>query len=165
MGPVISEVQRQVCVDAISKARKAGAGILLGGKAVDLIEGRRGHFLQPTVFRDVTPEMELAREEVFGPVLAVIPADGPEEALEIANATCYGLTFSIYTRSPDWADRFINEVEAGVCHLNLPTAYREAALPIGGWRESGRGIPECGDEQKHFYTRLKTVYKGPMAGG
>jgi len=159
MGPVISDGQRLGCVDAIAVARAAGAQILTGGEALDEIDGRRGYFMQPTVLRDVTPDMQLAREEVFGPVLAVIPADGPGDALRIANATCYGLTFSIYTRSAEWAEKFIAEVDAGMCHLNLPTAYRDASLPVGGWKESGRGVPECGDEQKHFYTRLKAVYR------
>ncbi len=159
MGPVISEDQRSICLGAIEKAQSEGAVLLTGGRAVNVIDGKTGYYLEPTVFRDVQPEYSLAREEVFGPVLAVMPVENAEKALELANATDYGLTFSIYTRSPEWADRFLNEIKAGVCHVNLPTAYRDAAYPIGGWKESGRGILECGDEQKHLYTRLKTVYR------
>ncbi len=162
MGPVISNGQRNICCEAINKARQEGALLLTGGKAIRAIDGKTGFFLEPTILRDVLPNMSLANEEVFGPVLAVISVKNPEEALELANATVYGLTFSVYTRSAEWADRFINEIQAGVCHVNLPTAYREAAFPIGGWKESGRGVPECGDEQKHFHTRLKTVYRSPL---
>lgn len=159
MGPVFSETQRDWVLSAIESALGEGATLLIGGSRMDGVEGKRGWYLEPTVLIDVKPEMAVAREEVFGPLLAVIEAETEEEALAIANGTEYGLSFSVFTRSEKWAKRFVNEIEAGVCHVNLPTAYRSAELPVGGWRQSGRGVPECGDVQKDFYTRLKTVYR------
>jgi aldehyde dehydrogenase (NAD+) len=159
MGPVFSLGQRDRVLSAVETALGEGATLLIGGSSIEEVDGKRGWYLEPIVLIDVKPEMTVAREEVFGPLLAVIEAETAEEALAIANGTEYGLSFSVFTRSDEWAERFVNEIEAGVCHVNLPTAYRSAELPVGGWRQSGRGVPECGDVQKDFYTRLKTVYR------
>jgi len=159
MGPVFSEGQRNEVLSGIQTAVEEGAQVLHGGSSHDEIDGKRGWFVEPTILVSVAPEMTIAHEEVFGPVLAVIEASDPESALAIANGTEYGLSFSVFTKSEKWAERFVNEVESGVCHVNLHTAYRKAEIPIGGWRQSGRGVPECGDVQKEFFTRLKSVYR------
>jgi alpha-ketoglutaric semialdehyde dehydrogenase len=154
MGPVISQAQHTRINAAIENGLASGAQRLTGGGS---IEG--GYFIEPTIFINVTPEMALAQEEIFGPVLSVLKAKDEEDALQIANSTPYGLSFSVYTRSPIWAERFMNDAQAGLCHVNLPTHYREANMPILGWRDSGRGAPECGLSAVEAFTRSKAIYQ------
>lgn len=158
-GPVASAAQKKTALGAIETARREGARLLCGGDAPERIDGCRGHFVAPTIFGEVTEEMDLFREEVFGPVLALTRARDEDDALRLANLSPYGLTFSVFTASRPRADRFMRGVEAGMVHHNLHTAVRHPALPVTGWKESGRGIPECGRYAREFYTRAKAVYR------
>ena len=160
MGPLISAAQAQRSVRAIEAALAEGARLAAGGVTPP---SAAGHFVAPTVLADVTPTMALAQEEVFGPVLAVLPAEDADDALRLANASPYGLAFSVYTRSQALAERFMREVRAGLCHVNLPTYYREAHMPVCGWQASGRGAPECGDFALEAFTRVRAVYYGAPA--
>ena len=159
MGPVISADQRAEVEQAIQTAITEGARLVCGGHTIPMLDGARGYYVQPTVIADVTERMQLATEEVFGPVLAVMQARDCDEAVRLANATEYGLSFSVYTRDASVAERFMRETESGMCHVNLPTPYREPDLPLCGWRESGRGVPECGRYAREFYTHPKVVYR------
>ena len=107
---------------------------------------------------EATPEMEIAREEIFGPVLAVIRARGLREAIEIANSVRYGLTASIFTRDVSRVFRFAERAKAGIIHVNRPGVGGYSHAPFGGIKDSGYGGREVGDEVLSFYTETKAVY-------
>ena len=118
----------------------------------------KGYFVAPTVFDGVKPDMTLAQEEVFGPVLAVMRAGDFEEAMKIANGVKFGLTCSIYTGDANLVMRFADRIEAGMVHINSPTVGGEAQLPFGGYKATGYGSREMSDEGLNFFTQLKTVF-------
>lgn len=159
MGPLISQPQLQKVESVVAEALRHGARLVTGGKRPTGSAFERGHFFEPTILADVTSEMAVAREEIFGPVLLVLPAHDADEARVLANHTPYGLAFSVFTQDAEQAERFVREVEAGVCHINLPTAYRDPAFPLLGWKDSGRGWPEAGKYGLEFFTRPKAVYR------
>ena len=159
MGPVISKCQRREDLEAVAKALEEGATLLMGGEAKDVIDGKRGWYMEPTVFIDVSPESTLAREEVFGPVLAVVPVDSPEEALAVANRTRFGLSFSVYTQSKKWADRFVEEVESAVCHVNLRPLSRRRT-PDRRMARIWTGVPECPAMSKGIFMRGSKPFTG-----
>jgi aldehyde dehydrogenase (NAD+) len=137
---------------------KAMATLVTGGKALDDPAHAKGYFTAPTIF-DRVPEGDLlAQEEVFGPVLAVLRVDGLGEALRVANGVRYGLASSVYSRDPAQIMTFVEEIEAGVTHVNSPTVGGEPHLPFGGAKATGVGPREMGRSAIEFYTELKTVY-------
>jgi aldehyde dehydrogenase (NAD+) len=158
MGPVCGSQQYGTILKFIEVGKQEGAHLATGGGA--LTEGRhaRGWFIAPTVFAEVASEMVIAREEIFGPVLVVLKATDFDDAIRLANDTRYGLASSLYTRDLAKAQRFIAESKVGLCHVNMPTAYKEPQLEFGGVKESGRGNPEAGDSGIEFFTRHKAVY-------
>ena len=117
-----------------------------------------GFFVAPTIFDQVQRGTTLAREEVFGPVLALQQARDPEEALQIANDVAFGLAASIYTRDYFQAMRFVERAEVGMLHVNQPTVGGEAQLPFGGIKATGVGEKEMAEEGANFFTHLKTVW-------
>ena len=156
IGPMVDESSLLEVVAEIERARVEGAVVLEGGaRGGDGLEG--GYFLQPTLLGGVRPEMTIANEEVFGPVLPVLEVAGFEEAIELAVGTRYGLSASIYTRDLNTAIRFMRESDAGVVHINKPPIGAEAHLPFGGLKASGLGPKELGTAFD-FYTQTKTVY-------
>jgi len=158
MGPAVDESQLETDLDAISQARAEGARLLCGGERLSGPEHDRGFFVAPTVFDDVKPGTKLAREEVFGPVLAVQRARDVEEAIRLANDVEYGLTASIYTSDYFAAMRFVERAEVGMVHVNQPTVGGEAQLPFGGIKATGVGEKEMAEEGANFFTYLKTVF-------
>lgn len=163
MGPLISRDQQRRFERAVRRGLEGGARLETGGETPCTVGGRPGHWAVPTVFSGVESGSWLATEEVFGPLVSVIRVEGPEHALGVAGDTDYGLSFSVFTSDPDHARLFVEGMEAGMCHVNLPTPYREPALPLGGWCGSGRGIPECGDLGPWLHTRMKSVYQKDLA--
>ena len=131
---------------------KCGGNRLTGG-AYD-----KGYFVEPTIFADVKPEATIAREEIFGPVLAIIRAKDPEDALRIANDTPFGLSSSIQTSNLSRALDFVYRAEAGLLTINLPSAGVEYQLPFGGTKDSSFGPKEQGPAALDFYSDFKTVY-------
>jgi aldehyde dehydrogenase (NAD+) len=117
-----------------------------------------GYFVEPTIFADVTPEMTLAREEVFGPVLAVMRARDFEDAMRIANDVPFGLSASIQTSNVSRVFEYVHRMEAGLLTVNLPSAGVEYQLPFGGTKDSSFGPKEQGPAALDFYTDFKTVY-------
>ena len=113
--------------------------------------------MAPTVFTDVAPTARIAQEEVFGPVVALIPVAGLDEAISVLNATEYGLSSTIVTNDLRAAQRFARDVECGVINVNLPTAGVEMHAPFGGWKGSGLGAPEQGLKIMDFYTHWRSV--------
>jgi acyl-CoA reductase-like NAD-dependent aldehyde dehydrogenase len=155
MGPAVDKAQYETDLRYIEIAKKEGCTALVGGGALEI---GKGYFVAPTVFDGVKPEMTLAQEEVFGPVLAVMRAGDFEEAMKIANGVKFGLTCSIYTSDANLVMRFTDRIEAGMVHINSPTVGGEAQLPFGGFKQTGYGSREMSDEGLNFFTQLKTVF-------
>jgi alpha-ketoglutaric semialdehyde dehydrogenase len=156
MGPAVDESQWQTDFEYIEVGVKAGARLVTGGGKPRGLEG--GYFVEPTIFDEVTPDMRIFREEIFGPVLAVATAGSLDEALRFANGVDYGLTTSIFTQDIDTVMRFVDEVETGMVHVNEPTIGGEAQLPFGGIKATGVGDREMAEEGLNFFTELKTVF-------
>jgi acyl-CoA reductase-like NAD-dependent aldehyde dehydrogenase len=157
MGPLVDASQLQKVRAKIAVGKREGAKLVRDGSDAG-IEG--GYFVAPTIFTEVDPRMSVAQDEIFGPVVSVIPADDLEAALTKANAVGYGLSSSIYTRDLHAAFRYAESSEAGMLHVNLPTLGGEAHVPFGGVKDSGFGDRECGTAAFDFFTELRVVYVG-----
>lgn len=154
VGPKISRESMESDLEFVTDAVSDGATVATGGQRVD----RDGWFVEPTVITDVDSGDRLAQEEVFGPVLAVIPVADFEEALSVANDVEYGLVASLCTNRLDYARRFADNVEAGMVKVNQTTGF-EKQFPFGGWKASSTNTyKEQGREALDFYTKDKTVY-------
>jgi aldehyde dehydrogenase (NAD+) len=131
---------------------------LIGGSALESDGHDAGCFVAPTVFDRVRPAMTIAREEIFGPVLAIITVGSFEEAVEVANGVAYGLSSSIFTNDLNRALTYMERAEVGLAHVNLMTALKEPQLAFGGVKESGAGLPEAGSSGIEFFTHHKVCY-------
>jgi aldehyde dehydrogenase (NAD+) len=158
IGPLISGEAAESVLSSIEKG-KQGASLAQGGGRPD--SAGDGHFVAPTVFTDVESDSFLGQEELFGPVLGVIPVDGIDEAVTVANAVRYGLSASIFTRDIGKALEFIREVQAGIVHVNSETAGAEPQVPFGGFKGSSSYSREQGKAAREFFTQVKTVYFDP----
>ncbi|MCE5198074.1 MAG: aldehyde dehydrogenase family protein [Armatimonadota bacterium] len=158
MGPVAGPKQYETVLNYIAIGKSENARLCAGGSAITDGDFAKGFFIKPTIFAEVTSDMRIAREEIFGPVLSVMKANDFEDAISIANNTVYGLASSIYTKDLSKAQRFVEESEAGLCHVNMPTAWKEPQLEFGGIKDSGRGLPEAGETGAEFFTDMKAVY-------
>jgi alpha-ketoglutaric semialdehyde dehydrogenase len=156
MGPSVGDRQWTTVMDYIKTGQAEGAQMLMGGKRPEALSN--GYFVEPTIFDGVAPTMRIFKEEIFGPVLAVATAGTLEEALEFANSVEYGLTTSIFTENISSVMRFIDDVEAGMVHVNEPTVGGEAQLPFGGTKSTGVGEREMAEEGLNFFTEIKTVF-------
>jgi aldehyde dehydrogenase (NAD+) len=114
--------------------------------------------MEPTVFSEVDPKMRIAQEEIFGPVVSIIPCDGLEDAIGIANGIEYGLSSSIYTKDVNKAFSAMRDLDAGITYINAPTIGAEVHLPFGGTKATGNGHREGGIGAIDFYTEWKSVY-------
>ena len=153
VGPCVDEHQFQSVMSYLEVGKRE-ARLALGGERV----GDKGFFVAPTVFVGVKPEMRIAQEEIFGPVLSVIEVDGFDEAMRVANDVKYGLTSSIYTRDVGRVFQYLEQIESGMTHVNSPTVGGEAQLPFGGMKATGVGAREMGRTAIEFYSEWKTVY-------
>jgi aldehyde dehydrogenase (NAD+) len=153
-GPVINERQLTNMLAAVARAREAGATVVTGGERLP----RPGFFIAPTIVEDVPLDAELAREELFGPITTLHRVAGFAEALDAANASAYGLTAAIWTRSVHRGSEFLHRVVAGGVQVNGPTYGFEPHVPFGGQRNSGTGWREPGTEALDVYSDWKTVY-------
>ena len=158
MGPVCGRRQLDTVLGYIEIGTAEGAKLLAGGHHLTGEGMAAGCFVEATVFAEVDPQMRIAREEVFGPVLSIVRVDGLEEAISVANAVDYGLSSSIYTRSLEKAMSFVERSDVGLTHVNLPTAWKEPQLEFGGVKESGMGGPEAGREGLEFFTQHRVAY-------
>jgi 4-(gamma-glutamylamino)butanal dehydrogenase len=152
-GAISSEVQLGKNLGFAAQALSEGARLRTGGNRI--LEETGGYYMQPTVF-DVTPDMTLAREEVFGPILAIIPFDKEDDALKIANDTSYGLASAVWTSSLSRAHRMVRNIRAGVVHVNT-YGGADNSVPLGGVKQSGNGH----DKSLHAldkYIDLKTAW-------
>jgi aldehyde dehydrogenase (NAD+) len=158
MGPAVDQGQLDTDLNYIDIAKKEGAKLLCGGNRLTGGVYDKGYFVEPTIFTDVTPEMRIAQEEVFGPVLAAMVANDFDDAMRLANCARFGLSASIVTRDLTRVHEFTNQIQAGLITVNLPTAGVEYQLPFGGTKESSFGMREQGPLALDFYTETRTVY-------
>lgn len=156
MGPLISARQLERVEGYIAAGRTSGARVATGGRRPADPELRRGHFIEPTVLDRVAADMSVAQEEIFGPVLAVIPFDLLEEAAALADNTKYGLVAAVWTRDIDKAMSLATRIKAGQVYVNAYGAGGGVELPFGGYKKSGYGR-EKGLEALHSYTQVKNV--------
>lgn len=158
VGPLVSEAQLNTVHKYVEIGKSEGAKVLCGGERAMEGELSKGFFYKPTIFGDVTPQMRIAQEEIFGPVLAIMKAKDYEDAIRIANSTNYGLSSSIYTKDVNLAQRAIEDLEAGITYINSGTIGAEVHLPFGGIKETGSGGREAGEAAIDEYTEWKTVF-------
>jgi acyl-CoA reductase-like NAD-dependent aldehyde dehydrogenase len=154
LGPVISERQMANILASVRGAAAAGATIACGGER----HGDRGYFIQPTIVENVARDAPISGHELFGPVACLYRVDGFEDALAFANATSFGLTAAIHTRSIHRAEAFRERCRAGVISINGPTYGSEPHMPFGGLKDSGNGFREAGTEVLDVYSDWKSVY-------
>ena len=157
MGPLVSPQQRDGVLADIDLAVKQGAAVLTGGDRPEDEARRHGCYVNATVLADVTPEMNVWRDEVFGPVIALRTVGSFEEAVEAVNDSAYGLAAAVFTQNLTCAYRFVEEVECGQVAVNTTTSGWDVHHPFGGFRDSGSAFKEQGTEALRFYTRVKTV--------
>ena len=132
LGPVVSDAARERVMELIEDARSKGAELLAGGEA-------DGNLVAPTVLANVTADMRIYAEESFGPVVAIVPVDGDDEAVRVANDTEYGLAAAVFGADVDHALAIARRIESGICHVNSSTVHDEPQMPFGGVKSSGWG--------------------------
>jgi acyl-CoA reductase-like NAD-dependent aldehyde dehydrogenase len=154
IGPLISRKQLDRVMGFLDEGRRDGVEVVTGGRRLD----RRGYFVEPTVLTGVRPEMRLFREEMFGPVVAVVPFDSEEEVVAAANDSIYGLAAAVWTRDLSRSHRLAKRLQAGTVWLNAQFAW-DPALPFGGYKQSGWGH-EYAWEGVNAYLNTKAVYTG-----
>jgi malonate-semialdehyde dehydrogenase (acetylating)/methylmalonate-semialdehyde dehydrogenase len=158
MGPVISSPHRDRIVSLIGSGVAQGAELVLDGRGMKVAGCERGFFVGPTLFDRVMPQMDIYREEIFGPVLIVLRVDSFDSAVKLVNANPYGNGTAIFTSSGHWARRFENEIEVGMVGVNVPIPVPMAFFSFGGWKASLFGdLHMHGMEGVYFYTRTKVV--------
>jgi aldehyde dehydrogenase (NAD+) len=158
MGPCINQTQLEKVMEYVEIGKNEGARLATGGQRLTGGAWSRGWFHEPTVFTDCSPQMRIAQEEIFGPVSAVIPVEGFEQAIEIANNVVYGLSASIYTRDVNRAFQAMRDIHTGIVYVNAPTIGAEVHLPFGGTKQTGNGHREAGTAAIEFYSEWKTLY-------
>ncbi len=158
MGPCINEAQRKTVESYVQVGLDEGARLVTGGGRLATGTHARGWFFEPTIFTEVKPAMRIAKEEIFGPVLSVIPVNGLDEAIRVANAVEYGLSGAIFTRDVNRAFRAMRDVEAGIFYVNSSTIGAEVQLPFGGVKKTGNGHREAGSTVLDIFTEWKSIY-------
>jgi aldehyde dehydrogenase (NAD+) len=158
MGPSVSESQRKTVEQYVQIGKDEGAQCVAGGNGLRDGDYGKGFFHEPTVFAEVTPDMRIAQEEIFGPVTAVIRCNSLENAIEIGNGVRYGLSSSIYTRDVNKAFVAMRDMYTGIFYVNAPTIGAEVHLPFGGVKETGNGHREAGVAGIDVFSEWKSIY-------
>ena len=158
IGPLINQAARDKVQSYMEIGRQEGAGVLIGGSAYDIGECANGFFFEPTILDRVTPNMRVAQEEIFGPVLSVIEVPDFDAAIAVLNGTRYGLSSSIYTADVNRAFRAMRDIEAGITYINGPTIGAEVHLPFGGVKDTGNGHREAGTTVYDIFSEWKSIY-------
>lgn len=158
MGPCASESQLNTVLSYVEKGREEGATLLFGGERHKELGLENGFYVQPTVFENVSSQMSIAQEEIFGPVLALMKVNSIEEALEVANDVEFGLSASIFTTNISNMLSFIKDMDAGLVRINAESAGVELQAPFGGMKQSSSHSREQGQAAIEFFTAIKTVF-------
>ncbi|HEY3336551.1 MAG TPA: aldehyde dehydrogenase family protein [Candidatus Limnocylindrales bacterium] len=157
VGPLVNAPAADKVERYVEIGRSEGELVIGGVRATDG-ELARGHFFAPTIFHGVEPMATIAQEEIFGPVLSVIPVDGYDEAMTAANQVKYGLSASVFTRDVNTAFRAMRDFETGIVYINAGTTGAETHLPFGGWKDTGNGHREAGHVALDTFTEWKAIY-------
>jgi alpha-ketoglutaric semialdehyde dehydrogenase len=158
MGPSINAAQLRTVEEYVEIGRKEGARLVCGGHRLTGGDYDRGWFHEPTIYADVDPKMRIAQEEIFGPVVSVIPCDSLDSAIEIGNGVVYGLSSAIYTRDVNAAFRAMRDMRTGIFYVNASTIGAEVHLPFGGTKATGNGHREAGTAALDVFSEWKSVY-------
>ena len=159
VGPIITHDSARRIVEVVDAAASAGTKVACGGALRTDIDGcDGGAFVEPTVLTGVKAEDPIARDEVFGPVLAILEVEDLEEAIDVVNAVEYGLSAAIYTRDINAALHAVDRIDTGIVYVNAPTIGAEIPLPFGGTKHTGNGFREAGARGIEQFSQLKTVY-------
>jgi aldehyde dehydrogenase (NAD+) len=157
LGPVSHKTQFEKILNYIELGKKEGATLIKGGRA-DGLEHQKGYYIKPTFFDEVKPQMKIAQEEIFGPVLSCISADSLEDAVKISNNVPFGFKASIFTSDFFEIMNTIEDLDVGMIHINSPTLGGEVQAPFGGLKASGAGIREQGTAQIEFFSEEVVVH-------
>jgi len=158
MGPSNSEAQLQTVMKYVKIGQAEGATLATGGHRMEKGAYAKGYFHEPTVFIDVDPKMRIAREEIFGPVVSVIPCTSLDEAIAIGNGVDYGLSASVYTQDINRAFQAMRDLYTGIFYVNAPTIGAEVHLPFGGTKDTGNGHREAGVAALDVFSEWKSIY-------
>ncbi len=159
MGPAISESQMNTVLEYMKIGKNEDkAKLMCGGGRLTGGDYDRGWFTQPTVFADVDPQMRIAKEEIFGSVVSVIPCDNLDHGIEIANDTIYGLSAAVFTSDVNKAFRAIRDVYTGLFYVNASTIGAEVHLPFGGTNHTGNGHREAGTAALDVFSEWRSIY-------
>jgi aldehyde dehydrogenase (NAD+) len=158
VGPLVSAGQLKSAHEYIGVGLNDGADLIVGGDIAADGELAQGHFHQPTIFNNVTPTMRIAQEEIFGPVVSLIPVDGLDQAIDVVNGVEYGLSAAIFTQNVNNAFRAMQDIFTGILYVNAGTTGAEIHLPFGGTKGTGNGHREAGTAAIDFYTEWQSVY-------
>ncbi len=158
MGPLVNKGRVKAVHEYSEVGKREGAKLVTGGSALTDDGYSDGAFYKPTIFTDVAPDMRIAREEVFGPFVSILPVNSYEEAIQVANDTEYGLSTGIFTESSRLTFRAIREIESGLVYINAATTGSEIHLPFGGMKASGNGHRELGSSAVEEFSEVKSVF-------
>jgi aldehyde dehydrogenase (NAD+) len=158
MGPSNSESQLGTVQKYVRIGQDEGATLVTGGTRLESGAFAKGYFHEPTVFTDVSAKMRIATEEIFGPVVSVIPVKSLEEAIEVGNNVPYGLSASIYTQDINRAFQAMRDLYTGIFYVNAPTIGAEVHLPFGGTKNTGNGHREAGVAALEVFSEWKSIY-------
>ena len=158
MGPLINHAAREKVQRYIEIGKQEGGRLVIGGSSYSEGKCADGYFFEPTIFDNVTPNMRIAREEIFGPVLSIIEVQDFAAAIDVLNDTPYGLSSSIYTQDVGRAFRAMRDIEAGITYVNGPTIGAEVHLPFGGVKDTGNGHREAGTTVYDIFSEWKSIY-------
>jgi aldehyde dehydrogenase (NAD+) len=158
MGPCVNDSQRGTVEKYVGIGKGEGAKLMTGGSRLKAGDHSRGFFHEPTIFGDVSSSMRIAQEEIFGPVVSVIPVGSLEEAIEVGNSVEYGLSASIYTQDINKAFTAMREMYTGIFYVNAPTIGAETHLPFGGTKNTGNGHREASVAALDVFSEWKSIY-------
>jgi acyl-CoA reductase-like NAD-dependent aldehyde dehydrogenase len=158
MGPLVNAGRVDAVHEYTEIGRREGAKLLTGGRPLREGALADGAFYAPTIFADATAEMRIAQEEVFGPLVTIVPVHDYDEAIRVANSTIYGLSCAIFTESARTAFRAMRDMNAGLVYINAGTTGAEPHLPFGGTKQSGNGHRELGRKAVEEFSEVKTAF-------
>jgi acyl-CoA reductase-like NAD-dependent aldehyde dehydrogenase len=158
MGPLVNWGRVSAVHEYTEIGKSEGATLLTGGHPLSEGDLAEGAFYSPTIFTDVSPEMRIAQEEIFGPVVAIIPVPDYDAAIGAANSTMYGLSCAIFTENVRTAYRAMRDINSGLVYINAGTTGAEPHLPFGGTKQSGNGHRELGHTAVEEFSEVKTIF-------